>query len=218
MKAVQLMAYDPTNRTSTKLVRYFLPSKVGDFSYSPEGIGIINDGNGLYEQLAWIRQRRLVRLRLPFDRVGYPSWSPDGGWIAVDAAPAGHDAQGLSRLDLPRNLYLLTRDGKVARLLVPNLANAGGSSWSPDGQWLTLALKPRDAPEGLWLVHAASGRRFLLLPGRQFGGTAWLPGGRRLIAAVGIFSTLPYADETYGKSDVGLYDIRLPNLGRLVPK
>jgi WD40 repeat protein len=99
--------------------------------------------------------------------------------------------------------------------VLSGLKNAGGSVWSPDGRWLVLPLEPEHGKEGLWLVHVATGKRFLVLEGKQFGGTAWLPDGRTLVTAVGIFSNLPYATETYGKSEVGLYVFRLPNLTKL---
>jgi hypothetical protein len=38
--------------------------------------------------------------------------------------------------------------------LVAGVGNAGAASWSPDGQWLTLPMVPRDGGEGLWLVNA----------------------------------------------------------------
>jgi len=144
---------------------------------------------------------------LPFSRVGYPSWSPNGRTVALDAVPAGSKASGAAREDLHRNLYLLDRNGHVRRLLVRDLVDAGLSAWSPDGRWLALALHPADADAGLYLVNVASGAIHLVLRGDGFGSTTWIT-NRELVASVGVFSNLPG-----GHEQAGLKRVWLPQLG-----
>jgi dipeptidyl aminopeptidase/acylaminoacyl peptidase len=122
------------------------------------------------------------------------------GFIAVDAVPAGNDAEGLERLDLPRNLYLLDDDGEIKTTLLRNLPSAGASSWSPDSRRLALPIDPEDGPRGLYLVDTATGDVSLVLEGDELGASVWLPDGRTLVVATGIFSQLDESD-----NDVGLY-------------
>jgi hypothetical protein len=113
-------------------------------------------------------------------------------------------------LDLPRELYLVSADGKTLRPILRGFTSAGASAWSPDGRWLALPLTPSDAPEGLWLVEAATGKAHLLLAGTQFGGTEWLSRDT-LAIAVGIFASYrePEAE------DVGMYIAHIAELGEL---
>src|SRR5207248_1643407 len=100
-----LMVYDPRTGDTGHLVPYYLPVNANFFDYAPDAQrGVINDGNGLHESLYWLLPDRLERLTLPLERAGYPSWSPDGQWIAVDGAPDQTKTRaGVARLDLPRN-------------------------------------------------------------------------------------------------------------------
>jgi hypothetical protein len=209
-----LEAYDPRTRRTRLRRPYHLPLFVGHFTFRADGLrGLINDGYGLKERLRWLLPDRLsTPLKLPFERAGYPAWSPDGRYIAVDAVTRGKAVSGVDRLDLPRELYLLSPTGRMRRTLASKLTHVGGSAWSPNGRWLALACKPEGRPEGLYLVQVETRRLYLVLPGRQFGSSAWIPGTRQLVTSVGVFSNLPHGEELYGKSDVGLYVITLPAL------
>ena len=149
----------------------------------------------------------MAPLRLPFTRVGYPSWSPDGRWIALDAVPGGIRASGAARENLRRNLYLVDRNGQVRRSLVRNLVNAGLSAWSPNGRWLAVALQPAHGDTGLYLVNIATGTPHLLLKGEGFGNATWI-NDRVLVVSVGVFSNL-----LVGRGPTGLERIRLPQRG-----
>jgi hypothetical protein len=209
-RAMWLREYDPRTRHVGYVRPYPLPITVRYYAMSPDGKrGVINDGHGLYEQLDWLGARRLQPLRLPFTRVGYPAWSPDGRWIALDAVPdSAAKTSGVAREDLRRNLYLLDRSGHVSRVLVRDVAAVGLSSWSPDGRWLAVALAPAGKPAGIYLVDTATGSLHLLVRGDEFGSSTWI-GGRELVASVGVFAQLHG-----GGGDVGLERIRLPVLAQ----
>jgi hypothetical protein len=185
--AKRLRAYDPRTGEVSDLRPYALPVGSSHYAFDPTGRrAIINDGNGLYERLHWLGGARLVALDLEFERAGYPAWSHDGRSIAVDAVPPRAKASGVSRADLPRDLYLLGRDGSIRRKLLRDLSSVGASSWSPDNRWLALPLDPRDGPAGLYLVDTASGVLRLLRTGEDFGGSVWLD-RRTLLVATGLF-------------------------------
>jgi WD40-like Beta Propeller Repeat len=207
-RAMWLRVYDPRTRHVGYLRPYPLPVTVAYFAIRPDGSrGVINDGRGLYERLQWLGSRALRPLSLPFTRVGYPAWSPDGKWIALDAVPSSEaKTGGVAREDLHRNLYLLDRTGRVARVLVRNLTAVGLSSWSPDSRWLAVHLAPNSEPEGLYLIDVATGKLHLVKSGNDFGSATWI-GMRELVASVGVFARLHG-----GHEDVGLYCIRLPVL------
>jgi hypothetical protein len=207
-RAMWLRVYDPRTRRVGYVRPYPLPVTVGYFAIAPDrSRGVINDGRGLYERLRWLGPRALQPLSLPFTRVGYPAWSPNGRWIALDAVPSAEaKTSGVGREDLHRNLYLLDRSGHVARVLVHDLVTAGLSSWSPDGRWLAAHLAPAGEPEGVYLVDAETGALHLVKRGNDFGSATWI-GMRELVVSVGIFAQLHG-----GHQDVGLYRIRLPVL------
>jgi hypothetical protein len=95
--------FDPSTKRVGYFRRYPVPVSAGYFSVAPNlASAVLNDGRGLYERLLWLRRKKAVPARLPFTRVGYPSWSRDGRWIAVDAVPSDQDAHGVAREGLHR--------------------------------------------------------------------------------------------------------------------
>jgi Tol biopolymer transport system component len=204
-RVVTLMTWDPETEVTEPLVPYRLLFLQGPFACSPDlSTCVINDRNGLYEELQRVGPDGLERLDLPLERAGSPSWSPDGSWVALDGVPEGADGSGTDRLELPRDLYLLSADLERLRPLVKDIINVSASAWSSDGRWLALALKPKDGQEGLYLVDVATGKLILVLAGK-FGAPTWLPDDASLAVPVGIESG---AEETEG--DVGLYIVALP--------
>jgi hypothetical protein len=201
-----LRTYDLALGRVGYLRRYALPVSAGYSAVNGSGVAVINDGRGLSERLLQLRGKHAVPLALPFTRAGYPSWSPSGRRLALDAVPKSEHATGIARLDLHRNLYLLDSIWHVQRLLVRDLVDAGLSSWSPNGRWLALRLQPAHGDAGLYLVNVASGSLHLVQKG-DFGNATWVT-NRELIATVGVSSDLPGG----GKGPVGIERILLPRL------
>jgi TolB protein len=75
--------------------------------------------------------------RSPKSKERYPSWSPDGQWIAFN-----------SDRDGTHNLYLLRVDGKELRQLTKEKrgVEAGMQSWTADGKWIYFGLFGKGAP------------------------------------------------------------------------
>lgn len=208
-----LSALDPRTGRVRRLRQYYLPFMAGQASFSPTGGGgLVNDGRGLSERLEWLRRTRLMPLNLRLARAGSPRFSPDGRWIALDGVPKQQAPISPATSTLPRTLYLLSGDGKKIKPVLAGLTDVGRASWSSvDGRWLALALKPRDGPDGLWLVEAKTGRHFLVMRGRQFGATEWISHTGTVIVSTGVFLLIPGAPK---QIKVGLYVIKLPPLAR----
>ena len=209
-RVVRLMAWDPRTEAARPLVPYRLLFQQGPFACSPDlSTCVINDHNGLSEQLARLGRRGLEPLDLPLERAGFPSWSPDGRWVVVDGVPEGTEGTGLDLLGVPRDLYLLSSDLEPIRLLVEDVLNVSRSAWSSDSRWLAVSLKPNRGTEGVYLLEVATGKLVLALAGRLLGGPTWLPGDASLAVPVGTES------RGSGEQDVGLYIVKLPDGWRL---
>jgi TolB protein len=75
--------------------------------------------------------------RSPHSRERYPSWSPDGQWVAFN-----------SDRDGTHNLYLIGADGKNLRQLTREKpgVEAGMQSWTADGRWIYFGLFGKGEP------------------------------------------------------------------------
>lgn len=187
-EAVRLLAYDPTSRATAPMVPYYLPFRANFFDFAPDvALGVINDGNGLYERLRWLRPDRLEIIDLPLERAGWPRWSPSGGVIALSGAapPPGGAPSGQGRVDLARQLYLLQVGTAALEPLMSDLTWVGAPAWSPDGRWLAASLHPRRGGAGVWLIEVATRRPTRLVAGEDTGSVNWSPDGRSLAVILG---------------------------------
>jgi hypothetical protein len=201
--AKYLRTYDPATGRVGYLRPYSLVVSAGVFAASRSGQVVINDGRGLSERLLRLTPARAEPIALPFTRVGYPSWSPDGQTLALDAVPSSEHAVGVARLDLHRNLYLLDRHAHVRRRLLDGLINISLAAWSPDSRWLAFAAQPAHHAAGLYLANASTGTMHLVAKG-DFGSTTWID-GQHLAASFGVTSDLPG-----GHGDAGVEILTLP--------
>jgi hypothetical protein len=181
VKNDRLMAYDPRTGTVAPLRPYSV-YPAGSFTFSPDlEQGIVMQDLPLRETFYWLRADYADPLRLPIERAGSAWWSPDGRWVAVEAAPQDQGTLvGVQRLDLLWTLYLLDPTTTELRPLVGGLHNGVSSTWSPDGKWLAAAFDRDGTGRHLSLIHVASGRMF---PVAVDGVVAavWLPDGRTLL-------------------------------------
>jgi Tol biopolymer transport system component len=94
---------------------------------------------------------------------GAPAWAPDGEWIAFSCWD-GHgdeiciaDGDGGNR----RQLTDIAAAGNPSQPVASAraIANAGRPSWSPDGEFLAIAIYPerRGAPTGLFIIDPEAG-------------------------------------------------------------
>lgn len=75
--------------------------------------------------------------RSPNSKERYPSWSPDGKWVAFN-----------SDRDGTHNLYIIRADGKNLLQLTHEKrgVEAGMQSWTADGQWIYFGLFGKGEP------------------------------------------------------------------------
>lgn len=209
-----LLAYDPASGAVERLLPYYLPPVVHGFDFAPDqGLGVIANAAALRLAIWWLRPDRLEPIALPLDKVGGPGWSPDGAAIALVGAPPGSGADNPYRLRTPRKLYLLSPDTLELRPLVEGLTDGSDPAWSPDGRWLALWMRfpPELGGDAVWLVEAASGRRYRLVVSDFIGTPAWSPDGATLAIPTG-FELL---DEPRRGGKAGLYLIDRADLEAL---
>ena len=136
--------------------------------WSPDGtkLAIIKGGQLRVVDVA----TRKWQLRAEATYMWYPTWSPDGKWIAFVAVITGRSATYAVSVERPRSLRLL--DGHAGLDL----------SWSPDGS----ALVSHDVAPSCcgWSVYVTpvdgSGRQ-RVADGFLYGGRPWSPDGRKIV-------------------------------------
>jgi hypothetical protein len=203
-RAVRLMAWNPASHRVRPLVPYFLPYGAGGYAFANSlRDGLINNGDGLYERLAWLGRKKLVLFPVRIERAGSPTWSPDGSAVALDGAYGSEGVSGIERLNLPRGIFVVSRDGSDLRQLVANLTDTAAPAWSPDGKWIADSYQPSDASNtGLWLINVATGKQLLLFRRHDLGSPTWLPDGRTLVVG------------TSDAAHAHLYVVHLPDLAK----
>lgn len=207
----RVMAYEPATGKVAPLLPYDLTVHARLFSFAPDmRVGIYDDGDGLFEHLRWLYPDRSAVLDLPLARVGIPAWSPDGRTIAVEGAPPASGYSGVERLDLPAKLYLLSVDSLHLQPILDGLKLEGGVAWSPDGHWLVGQLTFAHQASAIWLVEAATGRRYRVAVAGDVELPAWSPDGRAIGATVG-------ANGSFGGKATGLAGLDVITLPDLRP-
>ena len=99
----------------------------------------------------------------------YPTWSPDGAWIAYVGAPTG-EAMG--------NIYLIHPDGSGHQALKASTAETGDGgtlAWSPDAKVEQLLFI--DASRNIKIIDVASGKERPIASGFW---PTWSPSGDRI--------------------------------------
>ncbi len=117
--------------------------------YSPDGrkIAFVSDRSGGME--VWVCDSdgsnlvRLTHFNGPF--VGSPRWSPDSRQIAFDCV-AGN----------PRDIYLVSAEGGLARRFTTGASEEVRPSWSRDGKWIYFGSN-RGGDWQLWKAPAGGG-------------------------------------------------------------
>lgn len=122
------------------------------------------------------------RLRQAIRSSLWPSWSPDGNWIAYQGREGVHFS-----------IWITGTSGRATpRRLVPKVRSVGMPAWSPDGRWIAFTAGERrrpHTPTGYEIIRAdGTGRRLVwrhgaaspLLPPR------WSADGRRLAVTVAL--------------------------------
>jgi Tol biopolymer transport system component len=109
----------------------------------------------------------------------YPTWSPDGRWLAVEMGVPG----------LGDHLGYVSADGGTPVDLTEHREQCYHGGWSPDGDKIAYARRPIEGPEehwDVWWISRSSRERRRLTerppyPGREFVRyPSWSAGGERI--------------------------------------
>ena len=124
-----------------------------DMRFSPNGTRIAFASLRSGHSELWVSNRdgTLARRLTNYEgggRVGSPSWSADGKWIAFDAIQTGTGNW---------NLHLLAADGgPTIQTLTSDTSNNVRPSWSLDGQWIYFG-SDRTGDWQIWRMPSAGG-------------------------------------------------------------
>jgi Tol biopolymer transport system component len=166
---------DAATRRSTPVV--FSGANMGEVRLSPKGDAIafhVIDESGVLN--VWTQPLAGgPRRQITFDNeaISYPSWSPDGRWIAAEVK-RGTDTFVV---------VLPSQGGKVEQLTFDR-GQSWPNAWSPDGEWIAFAAE-RAAVWNLWAVSRLTHETRQLTHFKGANGyvrwPTWSPRGDRII-------------------------------------
>lgn len=130
-------------------------------------------------------------------RIGAPSISPDGKWVAADVT--GYDMkENNSASDVW--LFPVNRSSGEARQLTAHTARDGGAQYSPDGKWiLFLSKREGDDASQIYVISTSGGeakRVTKITTGA--GSPKWFPDSKRIAFISWVWPDLK-SDEEQGK-------------------
>ncbi len=125
-----------------------------------------------------------VDAMLAMQRVGEPTVSPDGKWIAFTVRDTDLIANR-GRIDV----WLAAVDGSTTRRLTTHPDNDTGPRWSADGAWVYF-LSSRGGSSQVWRIRPAGGEAEPVTKlATDVGGFALFPDGKRLVLAIDVWPT-----------------------------
>jgi Tol biopolymer transport system component len=125
----------------------------------------------------------------------FPVWSPNGRWILYSS-----DGEGFSAI------YKIRADGKGGpRRLTPPEMQAGGASWSPDGESIVFSdnICPTCEQSDLWIMDLEDGdlQRLTNTPDENELFPSWSSDGKRIV-----WESSPISGDQLGLPDVVVGD------------
>jgi Tol biopolymer transport system component len=128
-------------------------------------------------------------------RLGKPSISPDGAWVAVDVTTFRMDDNSSNS-----QIWLCSTDGKTQKQLTNNKASSSGPLWSPDGKSIAFTSKRGDSTQ-IYVISPDGGeaRQVSKLPMAP-SGLKWGADSKSIYCVVWTWPDTP-DDESYKKKE-----------------
>ena len=136
-------------------------------------------------------------------RLGKPSISPEGDWVAVDVTSYNMDDNSSTS-----HLWLCSTDGKTQKQLTTAKGGASGPIWSPDGKSIAFASKRGDSTQ-IYVISPNGGeaRQVSNLPMTPTG-LKWSADSKTIYCVVKIWPDTP-DDESYKKKEKARKDSKV---------
>jgi Tol biopolymer transport system component/DNA-binding winged helix-turn-helix (wHTH) protein len=140
----------PTGDATFRVVASTSPDL--DMQFSPDGTRIAFTSHRSGQSEVWVSSRDGSQAKQLTNfagggRVGSPSWSADGKWIAFDAIQTATGNW---------NLLIVSVEGGPLKPLISDASNNVRPSWSLDGQWIYFG-SDRTGDWQIWRVPSAGG-------------------------------------------------------------
>jgi eukaryotic-like serine/threonine-protein kinase len=146
LRNVQLTWFD---RAGRELGTVGPPGDHNDLSLSPDGTTLVTTDQGATQvTLVDIGTGAFRRLTFKPERVGAPTWSPDGRTVAYVSTRHG-----------PFGIFIVPATGVGTEESIEGTGDAENALFSPDGQFLLYAHRDPQTQYDLWLVSLSGDRK-----------------------------------------------------------
>jgi Tol biopolymer transport system component len=182
------------NKASGKFLPYLNGISADQVAFSRDGqsVAYVSYAEGTLWRSKLDGSER-VQLTFPPVRAIMPSWSPDGEWISY---------LGVEHLGGPFRIFILRASGGAPRAILDLPGNQSGTTWSPEGNAVMVAVNDVPQPEnllGIFRVDVKTGQRSRVPDSIKKGGPELSPDGRYLAALTGEDGHITLFDFETGK-------------------